>query len=306
MVRILAALGAVLVLILTTRMPAQAHVVCGDRVFPATLTMDDPGVSDEFSFPTISWTPTSSGQSNSYAFEWDKNITEDLGIGFNNDYITQRSPSQRQNYAGWDNWSVTLKDQHPCSSVHPHQEFVWSVGVVRDFPLSGSKQLRDAGIVSNIGTTSPTFYFGKGFGNASGYLRPFAITGELSRDFSDNAALSPAGWSYAMSLQYSLPYVQQNIKALHAPQWITRLTPIVEVAMSSPDSGGTPTGTVAPGLFYDAQSWQLAADLVLPANRTTKLGQGTGFNVQYHLFLDTYYKSWFGRPLIKKNLWGNQ
>jgi hypothetical protein len=36
---------------------ALAHVVCGDRVFPTTLTMDDPGVSDEVSLPTIAMTP---------------------------------------------------------------------------------------------------------------------------------------------------------------------------------------------------------------------------------------------------------
>jgi hypothetical protein len=45
---------------------AQAHVVCGDRVFPTTLTMDDPGVSDEVSLPTIMLTPTPSSESNSY------------------------------------------------------------------------------------------------------------------------------------------------------------------------------------------------------------------------------------------------
>jgi hypothetical protein len=304
MSRILAALVAVIFWILVTRTVAQAHVVCGDRVFPATLTMDDPGVSDELSLPTVSFTPTSSGQSNSYAFEYDKTITEDLGFGINNDYITQRGGGQ--NYAGWDNWSFTLKDQHPCSASKPHQEFVWSVGVVRDLPLSGSKQLRDAGIIDNVGTTSPTFYFGKGFGNMSGYLRPFAITGEVSRDFSDNAAVSPAGWSYAMSLQYSVPYLNENVKAMNAPRWLTHLTPLVEVAMSSPDSGGTPTGTIAPGLFYEGRSWQLAADAVFPVNGASFQQQGIGFNVQYHLFLDTYYKSFFGRPLIQTNLWGKQ
>ncbi len=68
---------------------ALAHVVCGDRVFPTTLTMDDPGVSDEFSLPTITLTPTPSGESNSYEYEWDKTITEDLGFGVNGGYLAQ-------------------------------------------------------------------------------------------------------------------------------------------------------------------------------------------------------------------------
>ena len=33
--------------------PAFAHAVCGDRIFPATLGIDDPGVGDELALPTL-------------------------------------------------------------------------------------------------------------------------------------------------------------------------------------------------------------------------------------------------------------
>jgi hypothetical protein len=280
---------------------AQAHVVCGDRVFPTTLTMDDPGVSDEVSLPTIALTPTPTAQSNDYGYEWDKTITEDLGFAVNGDYLTQRSPSQK--LSGWDNITVTLKDQHPCIERHEHQELTWSVGLIREIPGTGSTQLRNAGVIDSVGNTAPTFYFGKGLGDvAAPYLRPLAITGEFSRVFSDTPSESPSAWTYAASLQYSMPYVQQHIKALKIPQFLTRLTPLVEVAMTSPDSG-SPTGTIAPGVLYDANTWQLGAEAVIPASRATWQVQGTGFIIQYHEFLDSFYKSWFGRPLINKNLW---
>jgi hypothetical protein len=296
-----AALVATLTFILMMQSTARAHVVCGDRVFPTTLTMDDPGVSDEMSLPTIQLTPTPFAQSNSYGYEWDKTITEDLGFAVNGDYITQRNPNQH--LVGWDNITVTLKDQHPCIERHTHQEFVWSVGVIREIPGTGSKQLRDAGVIDSVGNTAPTFYFGKGLGDLTvGYLRPLAITGEVSRVFSDSPGLSPSAWNYAASLQYSMPYMQQHIKALHIPQFLTRLTPLVEVAMTSPDMG-SPTGTISPGVLYDANTWQLGAEAVIPANGTTRQGQGTGFIIQYHEFLDTFYKSWFGRPIINRNLW---
>lgn len=279
---------------------AQAHVVCGDRVFPTTLTMDDPGVSDEMSLPTIGLTPTPGTQSNSYGYEWDKTITEDLGFGVNGNYVTQNNPAQ----SGWDNISVTLKDQHPCIQHHPHQETTWSVGIVRLIPGTGSTRLRDAGVISSIGSTAPTFYFGKGLGDVSSdYLRPLAFTAEVSRVFSDAPSVNPNAWSYAASVQYSLPYLQQNVKAQRAPQWLMRMTPIVEVALTSPDSGGTPTGTISPGILYDANTWQLGAEAVIPANATTRQSQGTGFIIQFHAFLDAYYKKWFGKPLIKRNLW---
>jgi hypothetical protein len=281
---------------------AQAHVVCGDRVFPTTLTMDDPGVSDEVSLPTIAMVPTPTAQSNSYGYEWDKTITEDLGFAINGDYATQNTPIQRQ--SGWDNITVTLKDQHPCIERHEHEEMTWSVGIVRLIPGTGSTRLRNAGVIASVGSTAPTFYFGKGLGDvSSAYLRPLAVTAEVSRVFSDTPSLSPNAWSYAASLQYSLPYLQQNVMAQHAPQWLMRMTPIVEVALTSPDSGGTPTGTIAPGLFYDSNTWQLGAEAVMPASAATRHVQGTGFIIQFHAFLDAYYKNWFGKPLIHRNLW---
>jgi hypothetical protein len=265
--------------------------------------MDDPGVGDEVSLPTLTFTPTPGSQDNSYGFEWDKTITEDLTFAVNDDYMTQRSPSQH--LAGWDNVTLTLKDQHPCSESHPHQEFVWSVGVVRLIPGTGSAQLRSAGAIAGTGSTEPTFYFGKGFGNAAGYLRPFAITGEVSRGFSDTPSADPNAWNYAMSLQYSMPYLQQNVKAQNITPWFTRVTPIAEFVFSSPDQG-TPTGTIATGLLYDAPTWQLGGEAVFPATKATSRMQGAGFILQYHVFLDTFYKSWFGKPIIKTNLWGKQ
>jgi hypothetical protein len=287
--------------ILTMHSVAQAHVVCGDRVFPTTLTLDDPGVSDEVSLPTIALTPTPFAQSNDYGYEWDKTITEDLGFAVNGDYLAQRSPTQKLN--GWDNITVTLKDQHPCIKRHEHEELTWSVGLIRLIPGTGSTQLRNAGAIESVGNTAPTFYFGKGLGDLSaGYLRPFAITGEVSRVFSDTPSVTPSAWTYAASLQYSLPYLQQNVQALHAPQFLMRMTPIVEIAMTSPDVG-SPTGTIAPGILYDANTWQLGAEAVIPASRATSQVQGTGFIIQFHEFLDSFYKSWFGRPLIDRNLW---
>jgi hypothetical protein len=246
-------------------------------------------------------TPTPSSESNSYGYEWDKTITEDLGFAINGGYVTQQSPSQNLN--GWDNITVTVKDQHPCIKRYPHEEFVFSIGLIRLIPGTGSAQLRDGGVIDSVGSTAPTFYFGKGMGDlTAGYLRPIAITGEVSRVFSDTPSASPNAWSYAASFQYSIPYLQQNVKALHLSQFLTRMTPIVEFAMTSPD-GGSPTGTFAPGVLYDANTWQVGAEALVPANKTTRQTQGTGFIIQFHLFLDAYYKSWFGRPLFNRNLW---
>ncbi len=305
MTRIYWCAGAIAVAVLLgTHSLAWAHAVCGNRVFPATLTMDDPGVGNELSLPTIQYLPipatggNPSGHSVDYGFEWDKTITQDLGFAINGDNFTQSGADQ--NFNGWDNFTVTLKDELPCWETH---ELMVSVGVVREFARTGSSRLINAGAIDNVSFTAPTLYVGKGLGDLPiGYLRPMAITGELSRQFSDSPEVNPDSWAYAASLQYSMPYLQQHVKALNLPEFMGRVIPLVEFSYSSPDHG-TPTGTIAPGVLYEADTWQLGAEALIPANTTTRQGQGTGFIVQMHFFLDDIFPNSLGAPLINRNLW---
>jgi hypothetical protein len=284
---------------------AAAHVVCGSRVFPATLTMDDPGVGDELSLPTVQYLPVPAsggnpgGHSIDYGYEIDKTITQDLGIAINGDYFTQHGVGQ--NLHGWDNLTVTLKDELPCVEDH---EFAFSVGVIRTFARTGSSQLLDAGTIASVSDTAPTIYFGKGLGDLPiGYLRPFAVTGEVSYQISDTPSVSPNQWAYAASLQYSMPYLQANVKALGLPDFLTHLVPLVEMSYTAP-AHGPPKGTIAPGILYEADAWQLGMEALIPANAATRLAQGPGFIVQFHLFLDDIFPKSIGKPLIDTNLWG--
>jgi hypothetical protein len=286
---------------------ALAHAVCGDRVFPATLIMDDPGVGDELSLPTIQYTPipaaggNPSGQVVDYGYEWDKTITKDLGFAINGDYLTQYGAGH--DLHGWDNVTLTLKDELPCSET---DEFMVSVGVIREFAGTGSSQLLHAGAIDTVSSTAPTVYIGKGLGDLPiGYFRPFAVTGELSYVVSDSPRLSPDQWAYAASLQYSIPYLQQHVKALDMPAFFTHLVPLVEVSFSQPPNGPT-IGTISPGVLYEATAWQAGVEAIIPANAATRQIQGTGFLVQFHLFLDDLYPQSIGKPLIDTDLWGQR
>jgi hypothetical protein len=298
------ALALGLVLMALAAAHAWAHAVCGNRVFPATLTMDDPGVNDELSFPTIQYLPipaangNPSGNSVDYGGEWDKTITRDLGFAINDDYYTQHGAGQ--NLHGWDNVTLTLKDELPCNEQH---EFMVSIGVIHEFAGTGSSLLRQAGAIDAVGNTTPTLYLGKGFGDLQiGYLRPFAVTGEVGYQFSDTPSVSPDQWDYAASLQYSIPYLQQHVKALNLPDFVGHLVPLVEVALSN-SSTGPATGTIAPGVFYEAETWQAGIEALIPANAATRQVQGTGVIAQFHLFLDDILPNSLGKPLINRNLW---
>jgi hypothetical protein len=303
-IRMHVAAASALVLFTYPAADAMAHAVCGDRVFPATLVMDDPGVGDELSLPTIQFAPipaaggNPSGYAIDYGYEFDKTITEDLGVAINGDYFTQRGGGQ--NLSGWDNTTVTLKDQLPCSEAN---EFMVSVGVIREFAKSGSANLVTAGAIDSVSNTAPTVYVGKGLGDLPiGYLRPLAITGELGYQFSDSPRASPNQWAYSASLQYSMPYLQQHVKALDIPEFMTRMIPLVEISLSTPPHGPT-SGIIAPGFLYEGNTWQVGVEALLPANGATRLSQGTGFIFQFHLFLDDIFPNSIGKPLINANLW---
>ena len=91
--------------------PAYPHAVCGDRIFPATLAIDDPGVTDELTVPTVQWLPQNSdGAENRRERQLDE------------DDLSQSRPlgGRRPDLAacpggfGWDALDTELKYQFMC------------------------------------------------------------------------------------------------------------------------------------------------------------------------------------------------
>jgi hypothetical protein len=280
---------------------AWAHAVCGNRVFPATLAIDDPGVGDELSLPSINYAPipgsAGGGQNTSYGFEWDKTITEHFGISVEGGYIDQSSGGAH--LTGWDNLDVGLKYEFLCSDAN---EFMASFGVDREFAKSGSGNLVSNGVIDGTSSTSPTFFFGKGLGDLPiGWARAFAITGEAGYSFSDSPNADPNAWNYGASVQYSIPYLQQHVKAMELPGFVANLVPLVEVNFSTVANGpvsGQTIGTVSPGLLYEGDSYQLGLEAMIPANDLTRQSQGVGFVAQLHFFLDDIFPTTIGKPLF--------
>ena len=111
--------GAVAALWLT---PAYPHAVCGDRIFPATLAIDDPGVLDELTLPTVSWVPYNSDGAHEWdaSFSWTKTITPGLSVVIG-DGPTWEHPGGY----GWNALDTELQWQALCI---PDAEFMFKVG----------------------------------------------------------------------------------------------------------------------------------------------------------------------------------
>src|SRR5882757_3869332 len=270
---------------------AYAHGFAGPHMFVSTLIIDDPNVADEASLPTFSWQPQSSDGgriSNGFAteFEFDKRITENFGFGISSGYQWLTQPGNKT-ANGWENLSVTLKYKPIVSAEH---EFMMSVGVVRNFARSGANGTNGATIGNDdSSSTAPTIYFGKGFGDLPiGWARAFAITGELSYQIADKK-LKVTGtdpdsggllvnngtwnqWSGGLSLQYSMRYLQSQVKDLGLPEFVNRLTPVVEVAWSSPASKPSQSSTqylIGAGINYTAQNYAVTVEALVPGNKQT-------------------------------------
>src|SRR5579883_2555216 len=85
--------------------PALAHTIVGNRVFPVTLTIDDPGVNDELALPAFAYMATSNPDGTpgalTYALSWEyaKTITPDFALSIGDQFDWQKNPSA----SGWTN-----------------------------------------------------------------------------------------------------------------------------------------------------------------------------------------------------------
>lgn len=306
--RLLAALAGILLPLAD----AAAHGVCGPRIFVSTLTIDDPAVADEAAFPTFAWTREGAnggpGPTHFYDFDFEfaKRITPDFGLSLGYGFTVANTAHDKTRF-GWHNLDLTAKYARCVDAAH---EFMLTFGISREFGRTGTTHLDAAA----FGATTPTIYVGKGFGDIGvEWLRPAALTGTFGYALSDvGLKRLPGGdfnlgaehrWQGGLSLQYSLPYLQSQVRDIGLPEWMGRLTPLVELSWSSPATAPSSVGTqlmLAPGVAYAGGWYQLAASALVPLNRAT--GRNVGFIAQLHLYFDDLFPNSLGKPLFSRNL----
>lgn len=278
--------------------PVFAHGGAGDREFPATLTVDDPAVKDEASFPTLQHFRNDAGDDaaanheTDLGFELDKTITDKLGIGINFGYSFLDQIGDKR-LVGWQNISTSLKYQFVVDADH---EFMASAGIVREWGGTGARSVGS----SPSGSTTPTLYYGKGLGDLPiGLFRPFAITGTLGFQIPDQPNTDQQMVNTALTVQYSIPYLQEQVVDLGVPDFIGHLVPVVELNFATPvthANGASSTGTIAPGLIYTAEAWQFGIEALLPGTSGTHTGPGV--IAQFHVFLDEIFPRTLGKSLF--------
>ncbi len=289
---------------------AHAHTIVGNRVFPATLTIDDPGVNDELALPTFSLLTAQNpdGTAGPTQFmlgaELQKTITADLSISIGSAGVTfQRNPRA----TGLSNIETELKYVFFQS---PEHEFIVSGAVNVEIGGTGSSQ-NSALPADPFSTVTPLAFAGKGFGDSSiEALRPFAVTGQVGYAIptaSSNAdgSLNPTFLTYGGSIQYSLLYRNAFVKEV--PELLRNLIPAFEGVFSTPVANiahGDPsdfsphdtTGVVGPSLYYVGRNFEVGVMAQVPINPTS--GHHPGVLAIVDFFLDDIAPDTIGKPLF--------
>ena len=310
----LPAAGALLALLAGTTVSPRttcAHGFAGARFFPATLTTDDPFVADELSLPTLQTfhTPDSGGTREfDVSIDLAKTITPYLDIEAGIDEVNL-FPHAGHNKTGLSNLELGSKFQFYVNAPH---EIILSLGIDTTIGGTGSRQVgRDP-----FTTVSPGLFFGKGFGDlpdSVSLLRPLALTGNLSVDIPTSAKTRSFGGvdpttgirdvdvdrnavalETNFALEYSLIYLQDNVKNMGLRAPFNRMIPLVEAVVTTPlDRGqdGLTTCSINPGVIWSGSVCQLGVEALIPTN--ARSGSHVGVLVQFHLYLDDLLPSIF-------------
>jgi hypothetical protein len=318
-IRLLRAGLSALVAALIPLSHTAAHEIVGNRFFPATLGIDDPGVNDELSLPTVDSFRTGDVppvRQRDVSAEFSKRITEAFAISFATTYtfLGPVDPTAAGTN-GFQNLETTFKYRVLKS---PEHEFVMSVGLSVEWSGTGSSPVG----ADPFNTYTPTLYFGKGLGDlpdALSWLRPVAITGQVGyaipgRNFtttfgvdSDSGAATadteffPRVLNWGGTIQYSMPYLKSAVVDLGLPDFINHLIPLVEASLQTPvsntlTSGTLTTGTIQPGVIWVGNTFQFAVEALIPINRQS--GTNVGVIAQLHLYLDDIDPRGIGKPIF--------
>lgn len=294
---------------------ALGHGFAGARFFPATLSTDDPFVSDELSLPTVSTmrTPDDGGTCETeISVDVSKRITREFAIEIG-DSFTALNPHEGPAASGFGNLELGGKYQLLKSEAH---EAIVSIGLGVEVGGTGSRSVG----VDSFSTWTPSLFFGKGLGDLSqpfSLVRPFAITGVFdvaiptsasTRMFiaNEQAGASEADlehhpnlFQYGFAVEYSFIYLQEQVRDIGLPEPFDHLVPLVEfsfeTALNRGQEGET-TGTINPGVIWSGKYFQIGAEAVLPINSRT--GSDVGFIAQLHFYLDDLFPRTIGRPLF--------
>src|ERR1700732_2162939 len=309
-----------LVILLVPISQSAAHEIVGNRFFPATLGIDDPGVNDELALPTVDAFKTGDVppvRQRDISTEFSKRITEAFAVSFGSTYtlLGLNGGPTGMGANGFQNLDTTFKYR---IFKNPEHEFVMSVGVSIEWGGTGAESVG----AERFNHYTPNIYFGKGLGDlpdALSWVRPVALTGQIGYSIPGrnstttfgidpdtgnptvDTQFNPRVLNWGLTAQYSMPYLKSAVIDLGLPDFINHLIPLVEAVMQTPmantlTSGTRTTGTINPGVIWVSNTVQFGIEALIPINRQS--GTNVGVIAQLHFYLDDIDRGGIGRLIF--------
>jgi hypothetical protein len=307
--------AACFAILFVTPESASAHGFAGTRFFPATLSTDDPFVNDELSLPTVSTIVTPDGggtRDTELSVDIAKRITPNFGVETGERFIIL-DPRTESSKSGFGNLELGAKYEFFENDEH---EAMLSLGAAVEIGGTGRKQVG----ADTFSTWKAALFFGKGFGdlpNELSFLKPLALTGAVGVAIPTSASTQtgtlnestgereieierhPNILQWGFAIEYSIIYLDEQVKDIGLSAPFDRLIPLVEIALETPlDRGqsGQTTGTINPGMIWSGKYFQVGAEAIIPINSRT--GSDVGIIAQLHFYLDDLFPHNLGRPLF--------
>jgi hypothetical protein len=239
--------------------------------------------------------------------EFSKRLSPNLGVSLGATFRILDPDNPVTSTSGFDNLEVALKYVFFKSAEH---ETVLSAGLGWDVGGTGAKRVG----AESFDTVTPSLFFGKGFGDLPDSLefaKPLALTGAFgvalptrhgtrtittAEDGSFEVEREPhpdvLKWGFA--LQYNLQYLQSFVRDIGLPAPLSRMVPLVELALETPLTRvktRETTGTVNPGIIWFGRYVQLGIEALVPINRAS--GKNVGVIGQVHFYLDDLWPQVF-------------
>jgi hypothetical protein len=293
---------------------AHAHGIAGNRLFPGTLSFDDPAVADEATLPNFSYLdhPANGADviDNRINWSFSRLLTQQVAFVVDNGWIHRDWGSLQR--SGFDVTNLGVKWEVYRNNLHETliaASLMWGIG-----------HFGAQGVGANApNLIKPGIFFGQGFGDLPDslrWLRPFGVTGavalthptrSISTDFgvdplSGKVGPLPTAWAntvqWGFAIEYNTLYLSKRMgNGLPKEEPLNQFVPLVEFSFESA-RGLRTIATMNPGISYVATTWQLAVEAIVPLNRDG--GHGIGARTQLLLFLDDLAPSLFGKPLLSR------
>jgi hypothetical protein len=266
---------------------AHAHGVVGDRSFIEPFVTEDVNPKNELVIARPEWDHSREADTFHLGFGLEKKLADRFSLTLESEWLhVSPRDEEEPNESGFGNLSAALKYAFFVDAAH---EAILSAAVEATAP-TGSERVG----AGRDWAFAPILLYGKGFGDLAdglGWLRPFAVQGDVVLEVAANDERTTR-FVHDIAFQYSVPYLQAQVRDLGLSWPLANLIPVVELNFERGLSGegeGKSALTTTPAILYIDDYVEVGVAGRFPLNGTAHDELSWGVMGIVDLFIDDIF-----------------